>query len=94
MRTTKQLSITVPTDMADAIKERVASGAYASESEVIRDGLRTLFARDEAMETWLRTEVVTAIDAIEADPSRGVTPDEVRAALRENTSRRERSAQR
>lgn len=25
----------------------VASGAYASESEVIRDGLRTLFARDQ-----------------------------------------------
>ncbi len=94
MRTTKQLSITLPTDMADAIKERVASGAYASESEVIRDGLRTLFARDEAMETWLRTEVVAAIEAIEADPSRGVTPDEVRATLRENASRRERSAQR
>ncbi len=94
MRTTKQLSITVPTDMADAIKERVASGAYASESEVIRDGLRTLFARDEAMEMWLRTEVAAAIDAIEADPLRGVTPDEVRAALRENASRRERSAQR
>ncbi len=91
MRTTKQLSITLPTDMATAIKERVAAGAYASESEVIRDGLRALFARDEAMETWLRTEVVAAIDA---DASRGVTPDEVRATLRENASRRERSAQR
>ncbi len=94
MRTTKQLSITLPTDMAAAIKERVASGAYASESEVIRDGLRALFARDEAMETWLGTEVVAAINAIAADPSRGVTPDEVRATLRENASRRERSAQR
>ncbi len=94
MRTTKQLSITLPTDMAAAIKERVASGAYASESEVIRDGLRALFARDEAMETWLRTEVVAAIDAITADPSRGLTPDEVRATLRENASRRARSAQR
>ncbi len=91
MRTTKQLSITLPTDMAAAIKERVASGAYASESEVIRDGLRALFARDEAMETWLRTEVVAAIDN---DPSRGVTPDEVRTTLRENATRRERSAQR
>ena len=33
MRTTKQLSITLPNSMADALKERVASGAYASESE-------------------------------------------------------------
>ncbi|HLS01324.1 MAG TPA: hypothetical protein VK054_04980, partial [Beutenbergiaceae bacterium] len=28
------------TKMADALRERVRSGAYASESEVIRDGLR------------------------------------------------------
>ncbi len=40
MRTTKQLSITLPNSMADALKERVASGAYASESAVIRDGSR------------------------------------------------------
>ena len=60
MRTTKQLSITLPTEMAEAVKEQVASGSYASESEVIRDGLRTLFARDAVLEAWLRTEVVAA----------------------------------
>jgi len=59
MRTTKQLSITMPTKMADALKERVASAAYASESEVVRDGLRALFAREEAIEAWLRAEAVT-----------------------------------
>lgn len=32
--------------MADALRERVRSGAYASESEVIRDGLRPFFAPD------------------------------------------------
>jgi antitoxin ParD1/3/4 len=93
MRTTKQLSITLPTNMAAAIKERVASGEYATESEVIRDGLRALFARDAAMETWLQTEVVAAIKAIDDDPSRGVSADEVRAALRENASQRERAVQ-
>ncbi|MEI6624388.1 MAG: type II toxin-antitoxin system ParD family antitoxin, partial [Actinomycetes bacterium] len=31
MRTTKQLSITLPTEMAEAVKEQVASGSYASE---------------------------------------------------------------
>lgn len=45
VRTTRQLSITLPNGMADALRERVASGAYASESEVVRDGLRALFAR-------------------------------------------------
>jgi len=93
MRTTKQLSITLPTEMAEAVKEQVASGSYASESEVIRDGLRTLFARDAVLEAWLRTEVVAAAQALAADPSRAVSADDVRAVLRENAARRELAAQ-
>lgn len=83
MRTTKQLSITLPNNMAEALKERVASGAYASESEVVREGLRALFARDEAVETWLRTEVVAAYDELRADPSRTMSANEMRAHLAE-----------
>ena len=81
MRTTQQLSITLPKDMADAIKSKVAEGEYASESEVIRDGLRVLMARDRAVERWLRDQVGPAFDAIQADPSRAVTIDQVRARL-------------
>lgn len=81
MRTTQQLSITLPKDMADAIKSKVAAGEYASESEVIRDGLRVLMARDRAVESWLRDQVGPAFDAIQADPSRAVTVDQVRARL-------------
>ena len=81
MRTTRQLSITLPNEMADEIRERVISGAYASESEVIRDGLRTLFARDQVLESWLRDEVVRTYDALMADPSATVTIDDVRARL-------------
>jgi antitoxin ParD1/3/4 len=47
MRTTKQLSITLPTEMAEVIKSKVATGEYTTESEVIRDGLRVLMARAE-----------------------------------------------
>jgi putative addiction module CopG family antidote len=81
MRTTKQLSITLPTTMAEALKERVASGEYASESEVVRDGLRALFARDEAVEQWLRTEVVASYDELRADPAKAISPQNVRAQL-------------
>ena len=49
MRTTQQLSITLPNDMANAIRAKVALGEYASESEVIRDGMRALLARDRAV---------------------------------------------
>lgn len=81
MRTTRQLSITLPNDMADALRERVRSGQYASESEVIREGLRALFARDQAVETWLREEVAAAYDALIADPNDVASADEVRANL-------------
>lgn len=45
VRTTQSLSITLPVEMAEMVKAKVASGEHASESEVIRDGLRTLIAR-------------------------------------------------
>ncbi|TCT09033.1 putative addiction module CopG family antidote [Paralcaligenes ureilyticus] len=42
MRTTRQMSITLPKEMAEVVKAKVRTGEYASESEVIRDGLRVL----------------------------------------------------
>jgi antitoxin ParD1/3/4 len=81
MRSTQQLSITLPTEMAEAIKSKVASGEYATESEVIRDGLRALLARDRAVEIWLHDQVGPAYDALKADPSRAVTATAVRKRL-------------
>lgn len=81
MRTTQQMSITLPNEMADVVKSKVRTGEYASESEVIRDGLRALMARDRAVESWLQHQAASAYDALQADPSRAVTPEQVRARL-------------
>jgi putative addiction module CopG family antidote len=81
MRSTQQFSVTLPTEMAKMVKAKVLSGDYASESEVIRDGLRALLARDRAVENWLRQEVAPAYDRMKADPSRGRSAVDVRAAL-------------
>ncbi len=80
-RSTRQLSITLPTDMAARVKERVASGEYASESEVIRDGLRVLQARDRALDAWLRIDVARSYDRLKADRGSARTSDEVLEAL-------------
>ena len=40
MQSSEKLSITLPLEMARAVRERVASGAYGSNSEVIREALR------------------------------------------------------
>ena len=67
--------------MADALRERVRAGEYASESEVIREGLRALWARDQAVEAWLREEVAAAYDAMVEEPSRGVSAGDLRERL-------------
>ena len=81
MRSTQQFSITLPNEMADAIRAKVAAGEYATESEVIRDGLRVLMARDRAVEDWLRADVVATYDALKAEPARAVSVERVRARL-------------
>ena len=81
MRTTQQMSITLPNELAEAVRAKVDSGEYATESEVIRDGLRALMARDRAVEHWLREQVGPAYDALKADPSRAVTAKQIRARL-------------
>ena len=83
MRTTHQFSITLPHDMAEAVERKIKSGAYASVSEVMRDGVRVLLERDAAVERWLREEVVAGHQEYLADPSKGVPaeaiPDRIKA---------------
>lgn len=81
MRTTQQLSITLTNELAEMVRSRVESGEYASESEVIREGLRALQHHDQALNAWLREQVAPAYDAMKANPSRGVSAKRVRASL-------------
>jgi putative addiction module CopG family antidote len=81
MRSTQQFSVTLPNEMAALVRAKVASGEYASESEVIREGLRALNARERAMDDWLRHQALRDYDAYRADPSRGMSLEEVRASI-------------
>lgn len=86
MRSTRRLSVILPDDMAQMVKDKVSSGEYASESDVIVDGLRALEEHEnpheggEAFEHWLR-EVIVSYDEVKADPSRTLTIDQVREHL-------------
>lgn len=72
MRTTQQYSITLPHDMAEIVEQKIESGAYATVSEVVRDGMRALMERDAAMEKWLCTDVVRSYNQMKANPRLGV----------------------
>lgn len=84
MRSTQQFSITLPNKMANAVKAKVSGGEYATESDVIREGLRALMERDHAIEHWLEELVVPAANALQADKSRGLSVREVRKQLDKN----------
>ena len=81
MRSTQQFSITLPHEMAEVVRSKVASGEYATESEVLRDGLRALMARNRLIEEWLRKDVAAAYDALKADPTRAISAEQIKAHL-------------
>ena len=87
-----QLSVTLPDDLAEQVRAKVASGQYASESDVVIEALRTLQESEQSVEQWLRTEVVQAYDELEADPASGVTLDEMRESLATTRRRLETAA--
>ena len=90
MGTLRKRTIDLPDNDADYVQSLVSSGRYSSESEVVVAGLHALRDREtsldafseEQIERWLREEVAPVYDAMRADPSRGLSPDEVFATLR------------
>jgi antitoxin ParD1/3/4 len=76
-------TISLPEEHGTYIDKMVASGAFASASEVVRAGLRALQEREAAVDRWLQEEVAPVYDAMQADPDRGIAASQVFDELRE-----------
>jgi antitoxin ParD1/3/4 len=79
----EKLSITLPAEMAELIREKVRSGAYGSNSEVIREALRGWLDRDRRL-----AALDSAIDRGVRDAEAGRVHDveQVRAELKKSKS--------
>lgn len=76
----EKLSITLPTEMVNAIKSRVDAGAYASTSEVLREAMRTWLRLQEEHEerlSSLRAQVQQSLN----DPRPNLSGKQVRQRL-------------
>ncbi len=75
-RPAKPITVTLG-PLAVAVQSRVASGRYASASEVVRAGLRALEREEEALDALLKARVEESL----ADPTPSLPHDEVFTAL-------------
>lgn len=80
-------TVSMPAAQAALLDDLVARGQYSSVSEVVRAGLRALQEREEAVDRWLRNEVVPAYDATRADPTRSHPAEKVFSRVRSRASR-------
>jgi antitoxin ParD1/3/4 len=80
MEPAEKLSITLPADMARMVRDKVEGGAYASNSEVIREALRTWQER-EAMKAQRLDEIRQRIAESINDPRPSLTIKEVSKRL-------------
>lgn len=82
MSSPEKRTFSLPAEQAGYIDSLVASGSYASGSEVVRAGLRALQERDAAVEKWLREQVIGVCDAMQSHPSRAIPAEQVFANIR------------
>lgn len=82
MQPAEKLSITLPAELARLIRSKVETGAYASNSEVIRAALRVWQERDAQREQDLAA-IRAALDEAINDPRPKRTPEQVRARIDE-----------
>jgi antitoxin ParD1/3/4 len=77
----KEIQISLPADLAARLRNKMETGEYSSESDVIAESLAALDEREAEIESWLVNEVEPAYDRWMADPSRAVPIDEAFARL-------------
>jgi antitoxin ParD1/3/4 len=80
MQSAEKLSITLPPEMASFIRQKVESGLYGSNSEIIREAMRGLMERERRLE---RLDGAIALGLADAEAGRVQEIEAVRRELRD-----------
>jgi antitoxin ParD1/3/4 len=79
MQSAEKLSITLPPEMASFIRQKVESGLYGSNSEIIREAMRGLMERERLLD---RLDGAIALGLADAEAGRVQEIEAVRRELR------------
>ena len=77
----RELKLTLPPDLAQAVREKVVSGGYTDEMEVIRDGLAAITEDENHLEDWMVEEIRETYAEWEAGTLETVSMEEIRAEI-------------
>jgi antitoxin ParD1/3/4 len=93
MKANHALTITLPPDLAEMVDLKVRSGEYASEQEVINEGLRSLATESAGLEDWINDRVLPTVDLLAENPSRAVDDAEAWRQIKAHMDARRTSSQ-
>lgn len=87
----EQFTISVPVEVADGMRAKVAAGDYADLGELVQDALLSLaldrLERERpALDDWIQREVLSAMREYDGNPASAFTVDEVIAHLRADSA--------
>jgi antitoxin ParD1/3/4 len=81
MSASHSITVELPEEAFDFISTKLSSGEYTNASDVVRDSLGQMQLRSEESDEQLRADVLPALEEFDADPSGGVTVEQVKAHL-------------
>lgn len=80
MQAAEKLSITLTPEIANFIRQKVESGLYSSNSEIIREALRGMMERERRLE---KLDAAIAVGVADAEAGQVQDIEEVRTELRD-----------
>ena len=94
MPASRSLNITLPDDVARIVERKIASGAYQSESDVLREGVLALEEREAGVEAWLRDEVGPTYDRVVSGEEKLIPINDVFSGLKDRHEARKAARRR
>lgn len=79
---TEKFSITLPSDMAHLIHEKVGKGFFASNSELIREAMRSWIEQEKSRKVKLEALRQDIYEGLESGEPTAWNPDEIKAEAR------------